>query len=86
MQDLLVEMIADMSEGNPGAINAIMICTKERPEAPAIIWTSGLRGPQIWLAYKDYAEYDPIKTIEAIDNKDPELAKLLKKRGHPAGW
>lgn len=83
MADMIVEIMVEVSDGNPGAVTALAEMMNEDPVALFAIQDSGLKGPQLWLAYKDYGEYDAQKTLHAIESEDEELAKVLEENGYP---
>lgn len=87
LQQVLLEKVADLSDGNPGAINAMMACmTQSDIAAPFIIEGAGLRGAAIWITYKDYANYDCDKMLDGIKNRDEALKTTLDIEGYPVDW
>jgi hypothetical protein len=80
------DVVVEMSEGNPGAINVMMSIINSSDEMrgsiPAAmillhLYDMNIRGPQIWLAYKDWAGQDLGKLIKAVMARDLELVTFL---------
>lgn len=66
MIDHTKEMILDLCEGNPGAINVLMsLCNLNQD----IKWfeENGIRGSKIWVAYKDLSNQDIFTLIENME-------------------
>ena len=84
--ETIIKIMVDISDGNPGAINAMMMCMEEDLASIFAIEKSGLRGSQIWLAYKDYSNCDTKKMIRGIIDKDPSLKEVLEINGQPIKW
>lgn len=81
--DTIVELMVEVSDGNPGAVTALAEMMNEDVAAIFAIHSSGLRGPQLWLAYKDYGKYDARKTLDAIQEKNERLVAVLDENGYP---
>ena len=65
------EMIADLSEGNPGAIN--VMC--DFPELLVDVVGSGLTGSAIWCLYKDEANKNRERFAQLL--KDKSRARMM---------
>jgi len=74
LQDSMISSMMKLSEGNPGAINMILQCTKLVPTIdPDHLLGSfgfllsldsyGIYGSKIWILYKDVCHEDPEKVI-----------------------
>jgi hypothetical protein len=82
------ELVAEMSEGNPGALSVLVRLLKERPlDGPFVILhmdDMNIRGTQIWLAYKDHCGQDINALADAVTRRDPELvATVNRESGYP---
>lgn len=56
----MIEIIAKIGDGNPGAMNVVMGMAKAMPAVDFGYLVGALEdhkivGPKLWLAYKDYA-------------------------------
>ena len=77
LSDSTQELFVKMSEGNPGALNVLMELLKR--DDPAALMTllslddMNMRGPQIWVGYKDHCESDIEIFAKAISDRDPEM-------------
>ena len=49
----LKEIVAQLSEGNPGAITVLMKVAMARPDLLLYMHEHGPRGSDIWVLYKD---------------------------------
>lgn len=74
MEELKRYMIS-MAEGNPGAVTAIgeiFGATGKDPWRTIILlgkldkW--GIKGPLLWLCYKDICDFDALKLIDMIED------------------
>jgi hypothetical protein len=74
LEDTTMEMVMKMSEGNPGAVTVIAQILKtggliDPDDAFGGLGTIlhmdtwGIRGPKIWMLYKDVCGQDLVKTI-----------------------
>ena len=75
------DMILEMSEGNPGAINIMMSVATSREGLDSMLFLMNLddmniRGSQIYIGFKDYCLY----TMQA---EERELAKKGKRDPEP---
>lgn len=72
-------LIADYSEGNPGAITALTkSCKQEGEEFLDNVQEMGeLRGSQIWIAFSDYCEEDIDEFVRRVNEKDKKLEEPL---------
>lgn len=75
------DAVCDLSDGNPGAINAMMSVIVNRPavEVGAFILslvTLDLTGPRIWVGFKDCAETDPQKFFDLVVRLDQNMIEV----------
>jgi len=87
------ELVMEMSEGNPGAINVMMLLLREEKDIGIfkifILDDMNIRGTQIWIAYKDACNQDlkvldeclrdPKKRLDMIET----INKVGKMGNHP---
>jgi len=87
------DMVVKMCEGNPGALNVLMMLLTndagEPNEAMRVfdllhLDDMGMRGPSIWVGYKDHCGEDLTKFRAAIRARDPEMVATIVKEGYPA--
>lgn len=70
------EIIMLMSEGNPGAMSACVELTKGDPLGTLDILhldDMNMRGPQIWVAFKDVCNQDVAKFRKKIQARDMDM-------------
>lgn len=81
MNENVMEIVAKMSEGNPGALSIMMEILKEDPEMGIMqllfLDDMNIWGTQIWYGYKYYCDSDIKKFIECIKIRDPEMVKII---------
>lgn len=73
-----IELMMAMSEGNPGALMVMTELAKRwGPLATSVLIVvldkMNIRGSQIWVAYKDFADGQLDRLAMAIAQKDPEM-------------
>lgn len=82
MTDTPADMLLKMCEGNIGALSVlteIMINDVYGFLTALHLDDMNIRGPQIWIGYKDYAREDLGKFIEAVKSRDPEMVALINR-------
>lgn len=80
----LIEMVVDMAEGNPGAVDVLTQIVKAEGELGMFTILNlddmNIRGPQIWVGYQDYCEGDLAKFVAATKVRDEKMiAKINEK-------
>ncbi len=84
------DVLIMMSEGNPGALSA-MIKLLQRDQTFGFIRIlslddMGMRGSQIWIGFKDHCKEDIEAFEKAIDDRDPAMvATVNASRGNSPG-
>lgn len=82
------DMIATMSEGNPGAINVMCMLLKRDAAVGFMdilnLNDMGMRGPAIWIAFKDHCGQDIEKLHKCLGDRDAEMVATVKAQGYPA--
>ena len=76
------DMIATMSEGNPGGLTTMMKLIEHAGSGPGLMLVLDLddmnmRGPQIWVGYKYYCDGDIAKFAKAVRARDPKLVRFV---------
>lgn len=66
MQDL----VANLSEGNPGAITVLMKVAIVRPDLLLYMRDNGPKGADIWVLYKDECDEDIFLFMDTLDLRD----------------
>jgi len=83
LTDTVTDAICKMAQGNPGAAVACTNILRD-PERGMITLLRldelNIRGSALWCAYKDYADHDVPKLIQAVQDKAPELFKAIRVR------
>lgn len=78
--DNLGGVIVTMAEGNPGALTVLMQLVKDDPMGFMDVLNlddMDMRGPQIWIAYKDHCKGDIEAFRKAVRDRDPEMVKTV---------
>lgn len=78
--DSLRDVIVKMCEGNPGALSVLMELAKRGTDGFITMLDlddMNLRGPAIWVAYKDFCAHDIDKLTAACRSRDPEMVKAV---------
>jgi len=85
LQDSLMDVCIKLAQGNPGAAS---VCAKLLQDNPLQGFLSlldmddmGLKGPAIWVVYKDFAKQDLPTLIEALLSRSPALIAAVHKEG-----
>lgn len=86
LRHTLKAAIAEMSEGNPGALNVLCNLALHDPVEGLFLVLAlddmNMRSSQIWVGYKDYCGEDMEKFKAAIKQRDPAMiAKVNEELG-----
>ncbi len=85
-----MEVMVEMAEGNPGALTAIMAIINKDTALGIIdlchLDDMNMRGPQIWVGYKDYCGHDIDKFIDCIRDRDPQMVAKVNEVMDPQGF
>jgi hypothetical protein len=76
------DIVVEMSEGNPGAINVMMSMIEKLGITTATLdilrmEDMNIRGSQIWVGYKDFAGGDMEKFVGALRDRNKEMISLI---------
>lgn len=69
--------IETIIEGNPSAFRVCISMHEEFPDGLELLEASGLRGSEIWVAYKYLGDETPGTLYWNLQN--PDFAKIVKK-------
>lgn len=83
------ELVATLSEGNPGAVNVLMALLEVEGSAPGLVlWLDlddmNIRGSQIWQASK-WAGGDIAKLAVALRDRDPDMVTAINLQSKTEG-
>lgn len=83
----LQEIITTMSEGNPGGLR-VLIEVAKHPEGGFLSLLNlddmGIRGPMVWVGYKDHCGQDLNKFVKAVNGRDRAMiATINEEPGMP---
>lgn len=74
------DIVITMAEGNPGALSVLMQLI-QHPKANTLDILNfddmNMRGPQIWIAYKDHCGEDMALLVELIRKRDLALISTV---------
>ena len=83
------EMVIQMAEGNPGALSVLMKLLQDDPIGFMRLLDlddMGMRGSQIWVAYKDHCGGDLDALKKCLLDRDPAMVVTVNaSRGLPEG-
>lgn len=72
--------LMDLAQGNLGALQVLTALANDHEyDTIEAIERDGLRGADIWVAFKDYAGGDRRKMGLGIEQQDPALWDLIRK-------
>lgn len=75
------ETVLELAEGNPGAAVALSELVKTQSDAPTLLSTlqeRDVRGPYVWVGYKDHCGEDVDEFAEAIRTKSDALFEEIE--------
>lgn len=82
-REFLEKEVCDLSDGNPGAINAMLVACLNCPSLAEpflmALRTWGIRGSAIWVAYKDYAASDLDKFVYGVIENNEEMLAVIRR-------
>lgn len=88
LQDTMQSACWKLSEGNPGALTVCLRILKENPKDGFLdllhMDDMGLKGPAIWIGFKDYANNDLDKFLDAVRHRSGELISVIHDNGYEA--
>lgn len=76
LTDKPTDVIFKLSEGNPGAVNVLMQLFQDGPTGFLNILClddMNMRGPQIWVAFKDFAGEDLETLKEGLKSRSQDM-------------
>lgn len=86
LNDTMQSAIVKLSEGNPGAMAVLSALAKRDDGLIRILDVDdmGMRGPSIWLGYKDHCKQDIDAFAVALRDRSPEMVRTIKVNGGEA--
>ena len=80
LNNSVLDILMTMSEGNPGAANVLMELMNNYSAGFMLILNlddMNIRGPQIWVAYKDHCNCDIDMFCERIKKRDSTIVDAV---------
>lgn len=76
-----MDLMVTMAEGNPGAVRVMIDILSQQGEEGyftiLILNDMNIRGSQLWIAYKDYAEEDLEVFVKAVWERSQEMVDVV---------
>jgi hypothetical protein len=73
----LLDLLMQISQGNPGALNVLMQVMDSNPITALVVFSflkeNGLTGSTVWLLYKDWQKQNVDNFIDKIVNHPEEV-------------
>lgn len=86
--DSMQDAIVKLSAGNPDALRVLYELLQSDPVMGFMRILDaddmGLKGPSIWLGYKDFAKENLDTFMKALESRDPEMVRVIKANGGEA--
>ena len=81
MNDSLINMAVKMAEGNPGAVRVISKILEDQGGLFFLLDLDdmGMRGSQIWVAFKDYCGQDIEKLKQCLRDRDKKMVETVNR-------
>lgn len=76
------DIVIMMCEGNPGALDVILRIVNSADLGVMVLLSlddMNIRGPQIWVGYKDHCGEDIEKFIEKVQARDVEMVATINR-------
>src|SRR5712672_2980276 len=77
-----ISSLLSLAQGNPGAATVLGKLLQDGPQGYMDILhldDMGMKGPQIWVAWKDYCKQDLEAFRKAIRARDPEMVATVNR-------
>ena len=76
----LINMLSDLSEGNPGGLSVLIELVRDPIGYCYLKWLEvhNIKGPKIWVAYKDMFNHDIGKLMVWMDGQMKNPAKVYE--------
>lgn len=74
------ELLMLMAEGNPGAISVLMKIMVQDLLLLLTMDDMNIRGPQVWVGYKDHCGQDLERFMECIRNRDMDMVSTINEQ------
>lgn len=84
MNSTVLDAVVTLADGNPGAVTALAELIKAN-EGEALLTMLrmdelGMTGSVIWVAYKDFANYDIPALVQGVAEQSPRMLGMIEKR------
>lgn len=77
----MIDVISVLSEGNPGAVRVIIEITEKAGDSSIVrlldLDDMNIRGPQIWVAFKDHCGEDIESLLFCLESRDENLVNTV---------
>ena len=88
LHDTVRDAVMKLSAGNPGAATVCAQIVQADPVTGFMdllhMDDMGMKGPAIWVGYKDFAGQDLNKFIKAIRSRDTAMIEMIRREGYEA--
>ena len=71
------ELASLMSEGNPGALSVLMPLMTDDPLILLDLDDMNIRGPQVWVGYKDFCGEDLEKFKQCVRDRSEQMVSAI---------
>ena len=80
-------VLAILSEGNPGALNVLAQMAQQPDSIPLVMYLDdmNIRGSQIWVGYKNHCKEDLSKFVECVRSRDRDMVNTINEQLSPRG-
>ena len=86
LDDTLEDILKKMCEANPAALRVMIDLVKRDPAVGLVdlfhMDDMGMRGPAIWVGFKDHCGEDLELFSEAIKNRDAAMVNTVRAAGY----
>ena len=83
-KEIVEDLVFRMSEGNPGGLRVMLEILKTYPTTGVSVILNleemNIKGPRIWVGYKDCCDCDLEKFAELVINRDKDLIRNIGKK------
>lgn len=77
--------IVKLAQGNPGAAVACAEVVKHSDVGLIDLCHAddmGLRGPALWIGYKDFAKQDVATFVDALRSRNKDMVQMIRSEGY----
>ncbi len=86
LTDTPMDIITKMSEGNPGVVRVLCELFKQEHGFMLLLDLDdmGIRGPMIWVAFKDHCKQDVAALAKSCRERDKSMIATVNRNGGQA--